>query len=266
MVKGDTAGLVKIRPELADLGVPIDQVSAWPRNPRRGDIDKLKQSLRQHGQYAPLLVQASTGHVVKGNNTLIAMRDLGAKHVAVKALDLDDDQARTILLLDNKTSDEAEYDEGELTALLASFGEAGSLADTGWNDTELDNLLRTSGQLSDAATEFLTPVIAAAPDPAAAALSSPVPADPATAAAATTPAEVMLPPAPAASAPAGEPQPATVRYVQLSWTCTVAERDRVREAIKLAQSVTGSSIAVEALLTITEHYLATAGQQTGVSQ
>ncbi|MCZ7478813.1 ParB N-terminal domain-containing protein [Micromonospora sp. WMMC273] len=282
MVKGNKGASTQagalIRAELAALAVPIDQVSNWPGNPRRGDIAKIKTSLTQHGQYTPLLVQASTGHVVKGNNTLIAMRELGATSVAVNKLDLTDDQARKILLLDNKTSDDAEYDEGELAALLASFGEAtDDLADTGWSTAELDELLRASDHLGNQAAAFLDPMIAQAPDPATAAAAMATtappaavpaapagpPADPSTAAAATEPAEVVLPPAPAAPAPPGEPQAPPVQYVQLSWTATAEQREVVREAVKLAQTITGSPIAVDALVAIARHYLTTAQAPAG---
>ena len=97
--------------------VPVDSVTLHPRNPRRGDVDAIADSIRAHGQYAPLVVQRSTGFVLAGNHRLLALRRLGRDHVDVVFIDVDDDEALRILLVDNRASDEATYDSAELTAL-----------------------------------------------------------------------------------------------------------------------------------------------------
>lgn len=128
----------RIRPELAHLVVAVGQVSGYPGNPRRGNLQRLRQSLTAHGQYQPLLVQAATGHVVKGNNTLAAMLELGYTHVAAVFLDIDDDRARAVALIDNWTSDESDYDQAALADLLAGVVDWDA---TGWSVDDLDDLL-----------------------------------------------------------------------------------------------------------------------------
>lgn len=140
---------VKILPELEALAVPIGEVTGWPGNPRRGDLPKIKESLTEHGQYAALLVQKSSGYVIKGNNTLAAMRELGAQRVAVQVLDIEDDRAKRILAMDNASSDDADYDKRLMAELLADF--ADDLAGTGWDVDKLDDLLL---ELGDAAAEL----------------------------------------------------------------------------------------------------------------
>ena len=43
--------------------VAISSLESYPSNPRRGDIDAIATSLKSHGQYRPIVVQASTKFV-----------------------------------------------------------------------------------------------------------------------------------------------------------------------------------------------------------
>ncbi|MDY5785584.1 ParB/Srx family N-terminal domain-containing protein, partial [Corynebacterium sp.] len=59
--------------------VPIEILHTMDGNPRQGDLDTIKDSLRRHGQYKPLLVRVTKRgeyEVLAGNNTLRAMRAL----------------------------------------------------------------------------------------------------------------------------------------------------------------------------------------------
>lgn len=138
----DTPAVGYIRPELADLVVPIDQVTTYPGNARVGDPQLIAQSLESHGQYKPIVAQRTTGHVLLGNNTLATMHELGWTHVAVQWLDVDDDRARNILLIDNRTSDGSDYDKGRLAELLAEVDDWDA---SGWDLGDLDMLLAELG-------------------------------------------------------------------------------------------------------------------------
>src|SRR5712691_1615044 len=96
--------VARIAPQLRALAVPIDSVSLHPRNPRRGDVAAVKASLERFGQRKPIVVQASTRHVVAGNNLLQAARDLGWSEVAANVQLMDDQDAAAYLLADNRTS------------------------------------------------------------------------------------------------------------------------------------------------------------------
>jgi ParB-like chromosome segregation protein Spo0J len=122
--------------DLTDRVVELDSLIEHPDNARRGDVTSIAASLEAHGQFAPIVVQASTRHVIKGNHTLRAARSLGWTTLSAVVLDVDDDQARRILLADNRTSDLGTYDEASLTDLLASLG--GDLTGTGYDDGDLD--------------------------------------------------------------------------------------------------------------------------------
>jgi hypothetical protein len=135
-VPGADAGY--IRPELADLIVPILEVRPWPGNPRRGNHRVIRDSLLSHGQYKPLAAQRSTGYLVLGNNTWHVMRTMGYTHAAVSMLDVDDDAARRILAMDNASSDAADYDLPALGDFLAAMPDYNG---TGWTTLKVDALL-----------------------------------------------------------------------------------------------------------------------------
>jgi DNA modification methylase len=135
-----TEPLVKPLTDLQVHEVPIAELVLYPGNARRGDIDKIAESLEQHGQYRPIIVRRETGEVLAGNHTLQASQQLGRETILVQYLDgLTDQQARKIVLVDNKTSDAGGYDELALARLLDEL--EGDHTGTGWDDTEIADLL-----------------------------------------------------------------------------------------------------------------------------
>lgn len=134
----------QLTPEaLTDTQVmPVKKLNEHPDNVRKGDVDAIVASLETHGQYRPLIVQKSTMFVCAGNHTLKAARRLGMETLAVTVLDIDDDQARRILAVDNRASDNATYDYAGLADLLASFADSNAgLAGTGYTEVDLNDLL-----------------------------------------------------------------------------------------------------------------------------
>lgn len=126
-------------PRLLVERVLVSDLKTYPDNPRRGDTAAIAESLKAHGQYRPLVVQRSTGYVLAGNHTLKAALDLGWEEIEVTRLDVDDDAARRIVLVDNRSNDLARYDDDELVALLASLD--GDFTGTGFDADDLDALL-----------------------------------------------------------------------------------------------------------------------------
>lgn len=118
--------------------VPITAVSEHPQNARRGNVDLIRESLRLHGQYVPIVVQRSTGFVIKGNHTHRAATEEGWRTIDVVYVDKSDDEALRIMLVDNRASDAATDDVGSLAALLQSLD---SLEGTGYVASDLSDLL-----------------------------------------------------------------------------------------------------------------------------
>lgn len=120
--------------------VDIGSVNPWPGNARRGNMDIVRASVKKHGQYRDILVQKSSNKIIAGHNTWIVMQEEGHTTIDVDFLDVDDDQALEILLVDNKANDEATYDTTALAELLKQM-EGKDLTGTGFTENEVGKLL-----------------------------------------------------------------------------------------------------------------------------
>lgn len=138
-------GEVFVHPDLAGLlDDDLDHIRPHPRNPRNGDTEAIVESIRANGLYRPLYAQRSTGCILAGNHTYAAALELGATALPVIWLDVDDDRAERIMLVDNRSADLGTYDDGLLVALLRDLDDTeASLLGTGY--TEDDLLLLTQG-------------------------------------------------------------------------------------------------------------------------
>lgn len=131
-------------------------LNLYYRNPRVGNVDAIKGSLRAHGQYKPILVNKGTytdrpNEVLAGNHTLKAIRDLAEEHsdeerwqsVDVWEIDVDDDRASRIVVADNRTSELGGTDDDTLAGLLEEMAQQDAgLEGTGYDFDDLEELLR----------------------------------------------------------------------------------------------------------------------------
>jgi ParB-like chromosome segregation protein Spo0J len=124
---------------LRRLLVPIDKLQPHPRNPRRGNLNVIAASLDRFGQLRPVVVQESTGFVVAGNHLRRAAAEmLGWTHLASAPVDLDDDAALRYLLMDNRSSDLATYDEQGIVEILRDLDDSvDGLEATGYEADDL---------------------------------------------------------------------------------------------------------------------------------
>lgn len=118
--------------------IPIDSVTAFDGNARQGDIGAICESLARFGQYRPIVVNRPDGRILVGNHTWRAARHLGWTHIAATFVDVSDEQATRIVLIDNRSADLASYDDDRLLALLTSTP---TLTGTGFSADDLDDLL-----------------------------------------------------------------------------------------------------------------------------
>lgn len=132
----------------------VHAIRHHPENQRQGDVGAVWESIHENGFYGALIVQQSTGHILVGNHRYRAALEEGATHVPVIYLDVDDDRARRILLVDNRTNDLASYDEEGLAEMLKSIiDETGHLQGTGYSGDDLDELLVDLGKEGRAGNE-----------------------------------------------------------------------------------------------------------------
>lgn len=135
-----------IRKELQHLAVPVADLQPHPQNVRQGDIGAISESLKHHGQYRPIVVQKSSGHILAGNHTFKAAKALGWKEIACTFVDCDDEQATRILLMDNRANDLASYDDSALAEMLQTLmATDDQLAGTGFAPEDLQQLLEDLG-------------------------------------------------------------------------------------------------------------------------
>lgn len=146
-----------IWPSLQSLVRPVEGMTPYPGNARNGDTDLIGESLDLHGQYAPIVYQLSTGHIIKGNHVMHCALERGWDWIAATALDVDDDHARRIVLQDNATSDAGRYDDPLLIALLEPYADLGDFAGTGFTEKAyldlLDRADRDAAAILDAAAD-----------------------------------------------------------------------------------------------------------------
>lgn len=118
--------------------VDIDSLKPYRKNPRVGDLEAIRESIRENGFFAPVIVQKSTGEILAGNHRWQAAKAEGYKVIPAVYVDVDDVQAKKIVLSDNRTNDLASYNTEVLTEILAGLPTASG---TGYDDQAVRTLL-----------------------------------------------------------------------------------------------------------------------------
>lgn len=169
--KGDA---VSVEHTLAVEYVDLADLILHPRNPRKGNVDVIAESLVANGQYRPLVVSRATGHIVAGNHTARAARrilegwgadpnesddawhakrnalveDLTTRGIAVVHLDgLTPEQELRILVVDNRASDLGTYEDDLLLEALRTLEV--DLVGTGYVADDLDDLAALIGATAE---------------------------------------------------------------------------------------------------------------------
>ncbi|MFE6872578.1 ParB/RepB/Spo0J family partition protein [Kitasatospora sp. NPDC057692] len=133
----------RIVDDLLPFAFPIADLNRYHRNPRRGDVGAVADSLRINGQFKPIVVNRGThtgrtNEILAGNHTADAALLRGWTEIAVTWVDVDDEAAARIVVVDNRTGDLAGYDTELLSDILS---ELPSLDGTGYDQDALHDLL-----------------------------------------------------------------------------------------------------------------------------
>jgi len=139
--------------ELSDLHIEdrrIDSLTSRRRNPRTHSAKQIRQiadSIQTFGFTNPLLVDA-TGIVIAGHGRLRAAELLGMETVPTIHLDhLSEEQARALVIADNKLAELAGWDEDLLALELEELAELDldfDLEVIGFETAEIDLLIGTA--------------------------------------------------------------------------------------------------------------------------
>lgn len=123
---------------------PIDRPVPYPGNPRINEhaVEKVAVSLREFGWQQPIVVDRK-GVVIVGHTRLLAAQSLGWRTVPVKtARNLTPGQVAAYRLADNRTGEEALWDEEKLILELRALDEQGvDLSLTAFDGDELAQFL-----------------------------------------------------------------------------------------------------------------------------
>jgi ParB-like chromosome segregation protein Spo0J len=125
---------------LREMLVPVDDLAPFPGNPRRGDIEHIRASLRRFGQMKPLLV-TSDGTIVAGHHVRLAAIEEGWSHVAVLPHEFaDEGEARAYLLADNRLAELGGYERADLIQFLSELEASGRWGGSGYEVDDLERL------------------------------------------------------------------------------------------------------------------------------
>lgn len=129
-----------LAPQEYDPAIPVESLSEHPRNPNQGDIGAIHQSMTAHGYYGGILVQRSTGWVLRGNHTYRTAKALGAVTVPGFWIDVDDAEGERIMLDDNHAARLGLDDDALLLALLAEHAQSDRGLPATYTGDDLDDI------------------------------------------------------------------------------------------------------------------------------
>lgn len=118
----------------------IDKIRKHPKNPKKGNVGAIGDSVERNDFYGAAVVQKSTGFIVAGNHRYEAAVAKGLKEIPVILVDMDDAKAERILLGDNRIAELGGYDDRALQALLEDRAKTDGLHGTGYDDSYLAKL------------------------------------------------------------------------------------------------------------------------------
>lgn len=131
----------------------LNDVTLYHLNPRKGNVEAVKNSIRINGQFRPPVVNLGTHtgrklEVLAGNHFVTAARELAAAgefpyQFDAYVVDVDNEAAARIVLADNRTADLGTYDDAILTELITSLPDNEG---TGYTDDDVAALLDTTGE------------------------------------------------------------------------------------------------------------------------
>jgi ParB-like nuclease domain len=125
--------------------VPAGELVFFPGNARRGNVAKIRESVRRLGQYRSVVVRVTDDALVilAGNHTVKAMRAEGYETVRCELIRCTDDEAIRVNVADNRIPELAADDTDALLELLSSLD--GDYEGTGWAEEDISALLTPSG-------------------------------------------------------------------------------------------------------------------------
>lgn len=234
--------------------VPLDQVKPAVRNPKGHDAAGISRSINHHGLAELPLLDERTGRLVAGHGRHEQLADMRATNQpAPDGIRVDDNgiwhmpvirgwasrsdaDADAYGVASNRLVELGGWDERELAAVLSSLDDLDLVQIAGYTPDDLDELLRSTDSLGEAATAFLGDVIS---PPAS---KEPGHTDPD----ADNDLDDVAP------GPRDRDEP---EWVPVSWLVPITDRVDIRAALAAAQRRWGLDTAALALAALARHFL-----------
>ena len=141
----DSEATAHIHASLRPFAVPLASLTLDPTNARTHDdrnLQTIEDSLRAHGQVIPIVVQKEGRIVRAGNGRCRVLRRMGHTMVAALVVAMEDVEAVTFALRDNRTSELAAWDFAALAATFKDLTAQGiDLLTVGWAEEEFGPLM-----------------------------------------------------------------------------------------------------------------------------
>lgn len=141
--------------------VAVEDFEPFPGNPRRGEVESLRESLREFGQPRPVLTDPNLGadgkhRLVAGHHLRLAAIAEGWTHLAAIPNAFEsEEQARRFLVADNRLPELGGYDD---VALLEQLAAIRDLKGTGYTEQDRSDLAARLAAIRQ-------PVFAPSPEP-----------------------------------------------------------------------------------------------------
>ncbi len=142
-----------------DPAFPIGELQPYYRNPNKGDVQLIRESIDVNGVFRSVVANVGTltgrpNEILAGNHTWLADKAEGKTHIPVDFVDVDEKHAARIVAVDNRAAEKGKRDKDLLKELL---GDLDDLKGSGYSDDDLAKLMGASDdadtgpQLDDAA-------------------------------------------------------------------------------------------------------------------
>lgn len=143
-----------VRHDLAVQYLEVSELNQHPDNANSGDIEAIRDSIRVNGFTNPLLVQRRSKLILAGNHRYAAAISLGISKLPVILLEVDDVEAKRIMVSDNRTNRLGRVDEAlELELLQSIIATDDGLAGTGYDYSDYSDLQALAGESYEAPFE-----------------------------------------------------------------------------------------------------------------
>ena len=125
--------------------IKLSELTEWKNNSRihtQRNLLTIKNSLETFGQTKPLIVQKSSMSIIAGNGTYQAMKALGWEEAYCYVIDIDDNKAEAYCIVDNRATDQSQWDQKILLDRLSFLQEEDEelLNATGYDSTEIEKM------------------------------------------------------------------------------------------------------------------------------